>query len=133
MVLSVPFSDTGNIPENYDEIMNRCSKYEIPVLLDMAYLNLAKDLNLNVTYPCIEVIATSLSKVFPVERFRIGMRLMRTSSDDTLHAYSHNSVPYVNMISINIADYLITTFENDWVFNKYKNNQLEACKVRINT
>ena len=66
--------------------------------------------------------------MFPVERFRIGMRLMRTSSDDTLHAYSHNSVPYVNMISINIADYLITTFKNDWVFNKYKNNQLEACK-----
>lgn len=128
VVLSAPFSDTGNIPENYDEIMNRCSQYEIPVMLDMAYLNLTKNLSLNITYPCIEVIATSLSKVFPVERFRIGMRLMRTSSDDTLYAYSHNSVPYVNTISINIADYLITTFQNDWVFNKYKNKQLEACK-----
>ena len=81
----------------------------VPVILDMAYLNLTKDLNLNVTYPCIEVIATSLSKVFPVERFRIGMRLMRT----TMIPYMLTliTVPYVNTVSINIADYLITTLK----------------------
>ena len=53
---------------------------------------------------------------------------MRTNQDDTLYAYSHNSVPYVNTVSINIADYLITTFNNEWLFNKYKDKQEIICK-----
>ena len=43
--MSVPFSDTGNVPEHYDDIMTQCEKNNVPVLLDMAYISLAVKLS----------------------------------------------------------------------------------------
>ena len=50
VVMSVPFSDTGSVPKNYDKIMEACEAMNVPVLLDMAYINLAVDLEFNVGY-----------------------------------------------------------------------------------
>ena len=47
VVLSVPFSDTGNVPELYEEIMERCSHFNVPVLLDIySYRNCQPPLTL---------------------------------------------------------------------------------------
>ena len=46
LVVSVPFSDTGNIPENYFEVLTSCYVFDVPVLIDMAYLNITKNFNI---------------------------------------------------------------------------------------
>ena len=125
-VISVPFSDTGDIPSLLPKWLAECERLKIPVMLDMAYLNLSRNLQLDIDMECIEVIATSLSKVFPVESYRIGLRLRQRPDDDTLMAYNQNS--YVNHIGVNTGMTLIEKFEADWLYQHYLPNQQELCQ-----
>jgi hypothetical protein len=114
VVVSLPFSNTGNTPKNYDEVMSKCSILGIPVLLDMAYVSLTSTQSYDLNYSCIETITTSLSKVFPVEHLRIGIRLQKNFTDDTLDAYSCDAVRYVNFASLNIGNKLIKSFSQNY-------------------
>ena len=127
VVMSVPFSDTGNVPEHYDDIMILCEKNNVPVLLDMAYISLAVKLDINVDYQCIDTITTSLSKVFPVAHWRIGMRMQKENIDDTLDAYEMNS--YLNTHAVNVGHQLIKQYPADYSFNKYRQQQLSFCNM----
>ena len=64
MVISVPFSDNGYIHPDTQEILETCNKLEIPVLIDLAYYNLARGIDFNLDEPCISTFTFSLSKGF---------------------------------------------------------------------
>ena len=125
VVMSCPFSGTGGIPNDFYNILKICEELNIPVMLDLAYINISNIRELNVDYKCIETITTSLSKVFPVETLRIGIRLERNLFDDPIHAYNQNN--YVNLQSIHVGHELIKRFDNKWLLNKYKGIQIETC------
>lgn len=125
VVMSCPFSDTGEVPLDFDIILNECDRLEIPVMLDLAYISISDIKTLDLTHPSIKVVTTSLSKVFPVEHHRIGLRLRRDFEDDTLVAYNQNQ--YVNRHSVNIGHHMISSFSNRWLVSKYKGQQQEIC------
>jgi hypothetical protein len=126
VVMSCPFSDTGDMPKQFENILERCEDLGIPVMLDMAYINMSNIKEINLDYKCIHTITTSLSKVFPVENHRIGIRFTRELYDDALTAY--NQVDYVNLYSVNIGHKLIKRFDNAWLYEKYKDKQYKTCK-----
>ena len=125
VVMSVPFSDTGGLPKNYHKIMQACEALQIPVLLDLAYISLAKGFELNVDYKCIDTITTSLSKVFPVAHWRIGLRMQRENIDDTLDAYEMNS--YLNTHAVDVAHNLIKQYPATYSFDKFREQQILHC------
>ena len=125
VAISVPFADTGNVPLNLYEILNRCEELKIPVLLDLAYINLATNLELNLNYKCIDTVTSSLSKVFPLSHYRIGIRLQQELIDDTLIAYNDNQ--YVNLHSTGIGHAVIKQYAADYSFQKYRAQQINIC------
>jgi histidinol-phosphate/aromatic aminotransferase/cobyric acid decarboxylase-like protein len=127
VVVSLPFANTGKIPENFDQIMQLCDSKNVNVLIDMAYVNISQPIKVDLSYNCIKVIATSLSKVFPVETYRIGMRLMKDYLDDSLQAYVDQATPYVNMNSIHLGQQLIEEYSNRYIVNKYAQLQKHYC------
>ena len=48
LILSIPFSASCEIPENYEQLMQTCCNHGIPVLLDFAYLGISKGININI-------------------------------------------------------------------------------------
>jgi len=125
VIMSCPFANTGNIPKNFYDILRRCDEMAVPVMLDLAYINISNIQDLDLGHRCIETITTSLSKVFPVESHRIGLRLERTRYDDNLSAY--NDHDYVNTYSVHIGHEFIKRFENHWLYDKYKHQQQTMC------
>lgn len=126
VVMSCPFADTGEIPDSFHQILDECDRLRIPVMLDMAYISVSDIDELDLDHPCVKVIASSLSKVFPVEHHRIGIRMRRDFEDDTLTAYNLNN--YVNQHSVNIGYHMINTFSNSWLFDRYREKQKEMCR-----
>ena len=129
VVVSLPFSDTGNIPEDFDKVMRLCCDRNVNVMIDMAYLNLSKPIEVNLDYNCIKVITTSLSKIFPVETYRIGIRMMKDYLDDTLQAYTDSAHPYINFNSIHIGQRLIENYSNNHIVTNYSKLQTEYCEA----
>lgn len=128
LVVSVPFSQTGDLPENLEEILTKCDEKSVPVLLDMAYLNIAKGIEVNLEHPCIEYITSSLSKVFPVELSRVGIRLQKNKFEDQLYVINEDGYNYINLQNCYVATQLMKKFPADYIYDKYLPKQIEYCK-----
>ena len=128
VLLSVPFSDTGAIPRDLEKLLCDCDKLKVPVMLDLAYINLTVDMSFDLSHPCIEYVVSSLSKVFPIENHRIGIRLQKQPFEDQLYVVNEYNYNYINLLSAYLGTTMIKQFSADYVFNKYRSRQLEFCK-----
>lgn len=126
IVISYPFSDTGNKHPQQDKVLERCNELGIPVLIDCVFASVSKDLEFDFTHPCITDITFSLSKVFPIAYARIGMRLTREDDDDTLFVYQ--KISYNNRIGAALGLHFINRFDADYIVNKYYPQQIKLCK-----
>jgi hypothetical protein len=131
LLISVPFSDTGDMPENLNNILDECDRLEVPVMLDFAYLNLTTvqsfDHSIDLARPCIKYIVTSLSKVFPVENMRIGIRLQKEIDEDQIYVVNEYNYNYINLLSAYVGCELMKSFASDFMFNRYRQQQLDLC------
>lgn len=128
VLISVPFGDTGNVPEILEHLLCECDEKQVPVMLDLAYINLAKNLSIDLTHPCIEYVVSSLSKVFPVEHFRIGIRLQKEMYEDQIYVINEDLHDYINFLSLKLGLDMMNHFSADWLYNKYKDKQIEFCE-----
>lgn len=130
LVISTPFSDTGDIYPNLEQILTDCDRLGVPVMLDMAFVSTAAGLSLDLTHPCIEYIVTSLSKVFPLEEHRIGIRLQRPEQkyEDQLYVINEDNYNYINTLNCYVATEMMQKFEADYINAKYKILQKKYCE-----
>jgi len=128
LVISAPFSDTCDLYPNLEKILCECDEKEIPVLLDLAYINIAKDIEIDLSHPCIEYVVSSLSKVFPVENYRIGIRLQKKMFEDPLYVINEPHYNYINMCSVYLGLGMMEYFEPDYIYDKYVNEQQIYCQ-----
>lgn len=125
LIISCPFADTGGEHPNMKEILARCDQLKVPVLLDLAYINIAQNITIDLRHDCIEALTTSLSKVFPLGHVRVGMRMKKQNIDDGLDMTTASD--WVNKLGIGIANSLIKQFDSNYIFNKYKQKQTAMC------
>ena len=109
-------------------LLSRCSSLDIPVMLDLAYINLAVDLEIDLNHSCIEYVVSSLSKVFPLENYRVGIRLQRTMYEDPLYVINEANYNYINMCSLYLGLNMMKTYDPRYIYDKYRNKQLEFCE-----
>lgn len=133
VLISTPFADTGAAHANLDHILNECDRLHIPVMLDLAYLNMTVgsvfDQSIDFARPCIKYVVSSLSKVFPVENLRIGIRLQKDFAEDQLYVINEKNYNYINLLSAYVGHGMMQQFEPDHVFRKYRPQQLGLCRA----
>ena len=128
VLLSVPFADTGAVPSGLEKILCDCDRLKVPVMLDLAYLNLAVDMSFDLSHPCIEYVVSSLSKVFPIENHRVGIRLQKEPFEDQIYVINEYNYNYINLLSAYIGTAMMKKFSANYVFEKYHNKQLALCQ-----
>lgn len=126
VVVSLPFSDTGGEHPRMQEVLEKCTRLNIPVLLDCAYLGICSGITIDLAYPCITDVTFSLSKTFPVPHLRIGMRLTRQDDDDALLVM--NKTGYTNRLGAAVGIALINTWSVDYIPVTYKGAQIRLCQ-----
>ena len=125
MIISAPFCDTGSMRPDYSAVIAQCTKLKIPVLIDACYYVISGGVELDVTAECIDTVAFSLSKAFPVANLRIGMRYTRPELFDGQSL--HDSINYNNTLSALIGNMLISDYSSDYIYNHYREQQLNFC------
>ncbi len=126
VIISLPFSDTGNEHSMMRDTLVQCSQLGIPVLVDCAYFGVCANIDFNFNYDCITDITFSLSKAFPLAYARIGMRLTKTDDDDGLLML--HKIGYTNRISAALGAKIIEKYSPDYIFNKYSEKQKILCE-----
>lgn len=124
LVISLPFSGNGSTIPDFNTLLDTCDKLDIPVLLDLAYLGISYDLDIDLTHPCITDVTCSLSK--PINSFlRCGIRFTRQLHDDRVQLMSDLGV--VNRVATKVAEALMLKFPSDYIFNTYKKQYDTVC------
>lgn len=126
VIISLPFSDTGNKHESMDDLLRTCTELNIPVLLDCAYFGICSAIEFDLSHDCITDVTFSLSKTFPVSHLRIGMRLTRINDDDPLFVSHSNG--YVNRFAAAVGIEFLKRFSPDYIFDKYRDKQMLFCE-----
>lgn len=126
IVISLPFSDTGNEHSDMKVILKKCSELKVPVLVDCAYFGICSNIDFDLTQECITDVVFSLSKSFPVAHARIGMRLTKEDNDDPLFVV--NKSGYINRLGVALGQKLIDNFSSDYIPLTYKETQKTMCK-----
>ena len=126
VVISLPFADTGNQHHLYNkDFLDECFALNIPVLLDCAFFGICQNIDFDFTHPAITDVCFSLSKTFPVNNIRIGIRFTRNNYFDGLSVYQNAG--YVNLLGAAVGLKLLEEFNPDYTVINYKNKQLELC------
>jgi len=131
LIISIPFANTGN-SYKYQEILKQATELDIPVLVDCCWFGTCGELDIDLTYPCIREVTFSLSKTFPVSRFRVGIRFSKEDYEaDGL--FSHNKNKYINFFSQHLGIQYMLNFSPDYLFDTYRAKQLALCsKLAVN-
>ena len=127
LMISLPFSDTGNTPKDLDLLLDQCDKLKIPVLLDCAYLGVCSGIDFNLDRECITDVTFSLSKTLYCAHARIGMRLTKEDDDDPL--FVTNKAGYINRVSAYIGLQLLNSFSPDYIYDNYRAKQERCCEI----
>lgn len=123
MIISVPFCDTGSPHPKLHEILERCDQLEVPVLLDCAYWTLSRDIKLDVDRPCVDTVAFSLSKTWPVAHARVGMRYTRSHVRDGQKL--HRNIGYNNRLSAAVGLHVMRHYRADYLVDQHWSNYIK--------
>ena len=126
VLISTPFSDTGNVHPKLLETLDICADLAVPVLIDCAFVGICGKIEIDFGHPAITDITFSLSKTFPVANLRIGMRCRRVDNDDGLLV--HQKTNYTNRLACAVGLDLINQYSVDYNYEKWRDCQLQFCQ-----
>lgn len=126
VVMSMPFSDTGEVHPDAMSVLDQCDRLGIPVLIDSAFFGICHDIEFDYDRECVTDITFSLSKTFPVANLRIGMRLTRHDDDDGLMV--HNKTNYNNRLGAGVGIALMQKYTADYNVERWKSQQEIFCQ-----
>lgn len=125
LVISLPFCDTGNQVNDIDSVLQTCNRLNIPVLIDCCYYTISSGIVADLNHDCVDTVAFSLSKSFPVANLRIGLRYTKSGTLDG--QYLMNSIGYNNSLSAFVGCKIIEKFSCDYIYDTYYQRQQEVC------
>lgn len=126
LVISLPFSDLGDVHPDTNKVLDQCSQLGIPVLIDCTYFGQCAGIDFDLDHPAVTDVAFSLSKTLPVAWIRIGMRLTRRNVDDSLEVY--NKIGYVNRLGANVGLQALGKITADDAWHKWHKVQESFCQ-----
>ena len=129
VIISCPFSATGDKHPAMEEILDQCLKKEIPLLIDMAWFGTCGNLDIDLSHPGITQVAFSLTKGLTCGNYRCGLRLSRSDKKEApkdrllLHQQWNHSIH----LNLKVGLELMRNFQPDTQYLKYRAAQIEIC------
>ena len=126
VIISLPFSDFGDVHPRLNAVLEQCNEKDVPVLIDCAYMCIAKNIEFDFNQPCIDTVAFSLSKAFwGIDKLRLGIRFQREDRDDNLDI--SNKWKTLPLHSIAIGKKFLQEFKPNWLWKEYGEKYQQIC------
>lgn len=126
VIISCPFSATGDKHPMWTLLMSECNSKGIPVFVDCAFFGTCRDITVSFDEPCIDTVAFSPTKGLNCGSFRTGIAFTkRSGADCTLDILTHWHHG-VHMHTAMALD-LMKTFGPDTIPNAYTETQKQVC------
>lgn len=128
LLIAMPFPGHLAKHRQMDEILEICTKKNIDVHIDGAWLTSAFDIDFDFDQPCIKSFAMSFSKSYFMHWNKIGIRWSR-ELDNSDAVTIQNEVGGISRFNLFVATKYMEKFPIDYLCKKYKDQYFEICKA----
>lgn len=129
VIISCPFARLGDEHPQQKNLIERCERMGVPVMLDFIYLPNATfdSFQIDLTPTCIKSLSFSMSKTFPIANARVALRMTREKVFDPMQISNDENVS--NRLATGLGLECMEEFPVDYMVQKYHAEQTHWCKV----
>lgn len=125
VIISAPFSATGDIHPKFYWILDECLKLNNPVFVDCAFFGTCGNIDVNLNHPAIRSVAFSTTKGVQCGNYRAGIKFTKKNSGSTkIQTEWHHGIH----LNVCISLYLMENFTPDHNYKKYRSAQERVCE-----
>jgi hypothetical protein len=125
LIVSLPNWKAADIRSDWTEVLNECSRKNIDIHIDMAWMTIARDIELDLSHPCIKSFAMSLSK-YSMEWNRVGLRWCRQRTMDPITMLNHYQGD-VNSALTSCGTFIMRQLPRDYAWENYQDKHRKIC------
>ena len=125
VIISMPFSGSGRKHEQWDKLMSTCNELKIPVFVDCAWFGTCHDITVDLSEPCIQMVAFSTTKGLSCGNWRSGIAFSRLNEGSLSVQTEWKHGIHLNVA---IARSLMSAFGPDTIAKKYLDSHTAVCK-----
>jgi len=126
VLISCPFSATGDKHLKWDWLVNECIKLDIPIFVDCAFFGTCTDITVDFSANCFDTIAFSPTKGLNCGNFRTGIAFTKRKGSectlDILYQWHHGI-----HLHTALALELLKNYGPDTIPNEYSEIQKKVC------
>lgn len=126
VIISAPFSGSGDIHPRWNDLLHECATKDIPVMVDCAFFGTCYGIDLNLDHPAIVMAAFSTTKGLSCGNWRSGIAFSKIKEGHlSVQTEWHHGIH----LNVALGLELMKNFSPDFLVKKYKLAADEACRV----
>lgn len=125
LIVSLPNYHYADIRPDWEDILRECEKKNIDIHIDMAWLVTAKNIELDLSHPCIKSFAMSMSK-YNLQWNRVGIRWCRQRTMDSVTMLNHY-YGEVNTTITSCGAFMAERIPRDYYWNTFATHHADIC------
>lgn len=127
VIVSQPFCGTGDEHSKFAELLDKCKKKDIPVVIDCAWFGTCFDINFDFDHPAITEVSFSLTKGIGLGYMRTGLRFSNYPLSENKPIAQHNLYNHLVFSNCQIGIWQMNRFDPDWSIRKYLKWYKQLC------
>lgn len=125
LMISLPNWRWADLRPDWEDILKECEIKKIDIHIDCAWITVAKNIDIDLSHPCIKSFAMSLSK-YSMEWNRIGVRWTRQRTMDSITIFNHYYGD-VNSALSSAGNFIIKNLDRDYAWHNYTGRHHQVC------
>ena len=126
LLISLPNWRWADLRPEWPDVLRECEQKKIDIHIDMAWITVSRDIELDLDHPCIKSFGMSLSK-YSMEWNRIGLRWSRQRTMDSVTIFNqYQGMPNANLTSC--GAFVMKNLPRDYAWNTYQHAHEQVCQ-----
>ena len=126
LIITLPHYTWGGIRPEWNDVLKECEEKNIDIHIDMAWLTLSKDIEIEFNHPSISSVGMSISK-YSMQWNRIGLRWCKQRTMDSITMFNHYYQPNTNGNLSSCGAYAVQNIPRDYGWNTYGKKYFQIC------
>lgn len=125
LIITLPHYKWGGLRPEWDDVLAECESKNIEIHIDMAWLTMSRDIEIDLDHPAIRSIGVGLSKM-DCQWNRVGLRYTKQRQMDSITIFNKFYIHAVNENIYSGGAYIANNIDRDYWWNNYqlKNNEI---------
>lgn len=124
VIVSAPFSASGDLHPQWSQLLGVCESLEIPVFVDAAFFGTCGGVYVDFSSPAIQAVSFSTTKGLGCGNWRAGLTFARR---ELPHLRLQNEWRHGIHLNVKTSLCLMREFSPDFIFETYRETQLKVC------